>query len=77
MIVPVPSFESKLDSWSKSVRLAIELILALYVISFVWFWTLCRVSSPKDEDATHNQSPSNVIPFERGLHLQERKRTGT
>ena len=77
MIVPVPSFETKLDSWSKPVRLAIELILALYVISFVWFWRLCRVSSPEEENASRDEHASNVIPFERGLDLQERKRTGT
>ena len=77
MICSVPSFERTVDSWSKSVRLAIELILALYVISFVWFWTLCHVSSPKEDDAAHHQSRSKVIPFERGLNLQERKRTGT
>jgi hypothetical protein len=59
------------------VRLAIELILALYVISFVWFWTLCRISSPEEDSAARNQSRSKVIPFERGLDLQERKRTGT
>lgn len=77
MLTSIPSFEAKLDSWSKSVRLAIELILALYVISFVWFWTLCHVSSPKEDNATQSQTRSKVIPFERGLHLQERKRTGT
>jgi len=63
-----------------SVRLAIELILALYVISFVWFWSLCRVSSASNEDdftSAGEKSEPKIIPFERGRELQDRKKTGT
>lgn len=58
-------------------RLAIELIVALYIIAFVWFWSLCRLSIPDRTEDKHEERESNLIPFERGLQLQVRKRTGT
>lgn len=56
--------------------LAIELILALYIISFVWFWSLCRLSVPEKTESSRPEQESNLIPFERGVQLQVRKTTG-
>lgn len=56
--------------------LAIELILALYIISFVWFWSLCQLSTPEKTESTHSEQESNLIPFERGIQLHMRKTTG-
>lgn len=47
-----------------------ELIFALYVISFVWFWSLCQMSIPEKTDSELLASESNLIPFERGVELQ-------
>lgn len=58
-------------------QFAIELILALYVISFVWVWTLCRLSTSAKNDSPLARRESNVISFERGLELKDRERTGT
>jgi hypothetical protein len=59
------------------VLFALEIVFALYAISFVWFWSLCSLSIPSKHDASDSGSASNIIPFERGLEMQERKRTGT
>jgi hypothetical protein len=59
------------------VWLALELIFALYAISFAWFWSLCRLSVHKTNHASTHPTDSNLIPFERGLELQDRAKTGT
>lgn len=58
-------------------RHAIELILALYVISFAWFWMLCRLTVTKIEEPPLPESEAKVIPFERGLTLKDSRKTGT
>jgi hypothetical protein len=56
------------------VRLAAELFTALYVVSFVWFWLLCRSSARRDlTPQPEQETPSNLIPFERGVELHLRK----
>ena len=48
--------------------LAVEFIAVLYVISFAWFWQLCRISARREMTHVREpKSPSNLIPFERGL----------
>jgi hypothetical protein len=55
------------------VWLTVELVAALYVVSFVWFWTLCRSSARRARSfSSVQQSPSNLIPFERGQQLRKR-----
>ena len=54
--------------------LAVELIAAVYIVSFAWFWQLCRTSARRE--LTRNpreERPSNLIPFERGLRGDLRK----
>lgn len=53
--------------------LTIELISALYIISFVWFWSLCRLSIPDKTDTHPSEQQSNLIPFERGLQMRKTK----
>jgi len=56
------------------VWLAVELFAALYVVSFAWFWHLCRSSARRElTPARKQESPSNLIPFERGLEMRLRK----
>jgi len=56
------------------VWLAVELIVAVYIVSFAWFWQLCRSSARRELTQVHEEeSPSNLIPFERGLQLHLRK----
>jgi hypothetical protein len=56
------------------VWLAVELIVVMYVVSFVWFWHLCRSSARRELSAARKQEHrSNLIPFERGLKGQMRK----
>jgi hypothetical protein len=55
------------------VWLTIELISALYIISFVWFWSLCRLSIPDKTDTHPSEQQSNLIPFERGLQMRKTK----
>lgn len=52
------------------VWLAVELIAAVYVVSFAWFWQLCRLSARRELTRVHQEErPSNLIPFERGLRM--------
>ena len=60
--------------WSLVVWLAVEVFGAMYIVSFVWFWQLCRSSARREMTSIHWQPPSNLIPFERGLQ-QLRKRS--
>jgi hypothetical protein len=55
------------------VWLTIELVAALYVISFVWFWSLCRLSIPDKAKSAPMERESNLIPFERGSMLKIQK----
>jgi hypothetical protein len=56
------------------VWLAVELFAAMYLISFVWFWSLCRSSARRESTPVREQeSGSNLIPFERGLEMHLRK----
>ena len=49
----------------------LEILGAAYMVSFVWFWSLCRAAAQrKDYPATHSEMKSNLIPFERGLERQ-------
>lgn len=53
--------------------LTVELVAALYVVSFIWFWTLCRSSARRVKSfRSAHPSPSNLIPFERGQQLHKR-----
>jgi hypothetical protein len=58
------------------VWLAVEVFGAMYIVSFVWFWQLCRSSARREMTPVRRQPPSNLIPFERGLK-QFRKRSTT
>lgn len=49
--------------------LTVEVISALYLVSFAWFWSLCQLSIPDEPDAAPPQK-SNIIPFERGIALR-------
>jgi hypothetical protein len=61
--------------WSLLVWLAVEVFGAMYIVSFVWFWQLCRTSARREmTPVSEQQSPSNLIPFEKGLQ-QLRKRS--
>jgi hypothetical protein len=53
------------------VWMTIKLVAALYVISFVWFWSLCRLSVPHKTEGTHPERRSKLIPFERGVKLKD------
>ena len=53
--------------WSLRVWLAVEVFGAMYIVSFVWFWQLCRSSARRKITPVRQQPPSNLIPFERGL----------
>lgn len=53
--------------------LAIEVLSALYIISFAWFWSLCRISVPDKLESEHEPHKATLIPFERGLVLQMRQ----
>ena len=54
--------------------LAVELVAVAYIISFAWFWQLCRSSARRELTRVHEEErPSNLIPFERGLQMQLRK----
>jgi hypothetical protein len=56
------------------VWLAVELFAALYVVLFAWFWHLCRSSARREvTPVRERESPSNLIPFERGLEMRLRK----
>jgi hypothetical protein len=59
------------------VWITIELIAALYLVSFAWFWSLCQLSVPHETKARRLQQQSKLIPFERGIKLKVRKTTGT
>jgi hypothetical protein len=57
------------------VWLAVELIAAVYIVSFAWFWQLCRSSARRELTHVHEEeAPSNLIPFERGLQMQLHKK---
>jgi hypothetical protein len=58
------------------VWLTIELVAALYIISFVWFWSLCLLSVPVKQKASDAERKSNLIPFERGVKLNLPKNSG-
>ena len=48
--------------------LAVEVFGAMYILSFVWFWQLCRSAARREMTAVRTQrSSSNLIPFETGL----------
>lgn len=48
----------------------VELIAAFYVVSFAWFWQLCRKSARRElARLPKEERPSNLIPFERGLQM--------
>lgn len=58
--------------------LTIELISALYLVSFAWFWSLCRLSVPDGKTTSRGRKrEANLIPFERGDGPRGRKKTGT
>jgi ABC-type bacteriocin/lantibiotic exporter with double-glycine peptidase domain len=72
LVVVVPLIFSP---WSLLVWLAVEVFGAMYIVSFVWFWQLCRSSARREMTHVRKQaSSSNLIPFERGLQ-QLRKRS--
>jgi hypothetical protein len=48
------------------VWLTIEVVSALYLVSFAWFWSLCQLSVPAKTDTGGPPQKSNLIPFERG-----------
>jgi hypothetical protein len=55
---------------------AVELFAAMYLVSFAWFWSLCRSSARRDFTPARDQEPrSNLIPFERGMEMHLRKGT--
>jgi hypothetical protein len=53
--------------------LTIELISALYILSFVWLWSLCRLSVPDKSKAGYSKHEPNLIPFERGIKANTQK----
>jgi hypothetical protein len=58
------------------VRFAVEIVAGLYVISFVWFWSLCTLSARRGlSSLRRTEQDSNLIPFERSSedHLQRRE----
>ncbi|MBB6142771.1 hypothetical protein HNQ77_000709 [Silvibacterium bohemicum] len=57
--------------------LTVELLAALYLISFVWFWSLCLTSARKSDPPRQREDRSNLIPFERGLQMSQRKTART
>jgi hypothetical protein len=56
------------------VWLIVELFALMYIVSFIWFWSLCRSSARRELTVVpEKQSRSNLIPFERGLKARLRK----
>lgn len=54
--------------------LTVELLAALYLISLLWFWSLCRNTARRELNLPRpHEVPSNLIPFERGLEVHLRK----
>jgi len=52
------------------VWLAVELFAVVYIVSFAWFWQLCRTSARRElTRVPKEERPSNLIPFERGLQM--------
>lgn len=45
--------------------LAIEILAALYVVSFLWLWWVARKSVHRKGSAQPTGQESNLIPFER------------
>lgn len=74
--IPLDPFGS-LYFWSMRVWLTIEILSALYLISFAWFWSICRLSIPRAMQVDQKRRKSNLIPFERGANLPARRKTGT
>jgi hypothetical protein len=56
------------------VLVAIELIAALYVAFFAWFWSQCQMSISDEMKTDPADEGSNLIPFERGLELNLEKK---
>jgi hypothetical protein len=55
------------------VWLTIELVSALYLVSFAWFWSLCRLAVTDRTKRSHRARGANLIPFERGIKPELRK----
>lgn len=54
--------------------LAVELFAAMYIASFVWFWSLCRSAARRELTPVRDLEPrSNLIPFEQALEMRLRK----
>lgn len=50
-------------------------LVAGYGICFLWFYSLCKHAiRVAQEDSTLPTHVSNLIPFERGLELQQKTR---
>jgi hypothetical protein len=46
------------------------------VISFAWFWSLCRLSSLSKPETNRLKREANLVPFERGIKLGVQKSVG-
>lgn len=55
--------------------LAIEILAALYVLSFLWLWWVARKSVHRNAKEQPPGQESNLIPFERGEAQEQRART--
>jgi hypothetical protein len=55
------------------VWLTIELVSALYLVSFAWFWSLCGLAVTDRTKESQRARGSNLIPFERGIKPQLQK----
>lgn len=55
--------------------LAIEILAALYVVSFLWLWWVARKSVHRKDSEQPPGPDSNLIPFERSESQGEKSRT--
>jgi hypothetical protein len=55
--------------------LILSLVSGLYLICFLWFWSLCNNAiHTARQNAVLHEPVSNLIPFERGLELRQKER---
>lgn len=55
--------------------LAIEIVAALYVFSFLWLWWVARKSVHRKGSAQSPAPESNLIPFKRSETQAQKTRT--
>lgn len=55
--------------------LVLSVITGLYLACFLWFRSLCRSAIRFHEASVQHRSPTNLIPFERGLKVRDRSKT--